>query len=486
MPAPIDALRARLAELNDLRLVGQLVGWDQRTMMPPAGGPERAEQLATLQRIGHERFIADEVGEWLAAAAGADLNEVDRDIVRVTQRDYDRARRVPTELAAEMAQASAAGQDAWELARAEDDFAKFAPVLERNVELSRRYAACFDGFASPYDALLQDYDLGLTTARIQEVFGELRAALPPLVAERASLPAPKRLEVPVAAQQAAVTGVLARFGVDPASWRVDVSSHPFSTNVGLRDSRITTRYEDGQLESLLAAMHEFGHALYDRQTAPELARTTLADGTSMSIHESQSKLWENHVGRSPAFSGVLAQELTNAGFPVSAGDVHTALTAVRPTLIRVSADEVTYPLHIVMRFELERALVDGDLSVADLPTAWNDATRDLLGLEVPSDADGVLQDVHWSGLAFGYFPSYALGCLIAAQLWETLEADLGARDEALAAGDVAEIREWLRDKVHRHGRRLDTVPIVEAATGRGLDAAPFLRHVARSAAAPAG
>jgi carboxypeptidase Taq len=483
----LDALRARLAELNDLRLIGHLTAWDQRTMMPPGGGAERAEQLATLSTIAHERATADEVGAWLAELDGAaELSDVDRDVVRLAQRDYDRQKRVPTALAAELAQASAAGQDAWEVARAEDDFARFAPVLERNVELARAYAACFDGHAGPYDALLADYDFGLTAARIEEVFGELRAALPPLVAERAALPAPPALDVPVAAQQAAVTAVLTRFGVDPDSWRIDVSSHPFSTNVGLRDSRITTRYEDGQLESLLAAMHEFGHALYDRQVGPELARTNLGDGTSMSIHESQSKLWENHVGRHPAFAGVLAQELTAAGFALSAGDVHATLAAVRPSLIRVSADELTYPLHIVLRFELERALVEGDLAVADLPAAWNDGMRTLLGVEVPSDAEGVLQDVHWAGLSFGYFPSYALGCLIAAQLWEALEADLGPRDDALAVGDVAEIRAWLGEKVHRFGRRLDTVPIVESATGRGLDAGPFLRHVARGATATAG
>ena len=487
MPA-LDALRARLAELNDLRLIGHLVAWDQRTMMPPGGGPERADQLATLSRLAHERATDDDLGAWLEelSAPGAELDDAWRDIVRVARRDYDRARRVPTDLAAELAQASAAGQDAWEVARAEDDFARFAPVLARNVELSRAYAACFDGFAGPYDALLADYDYGLTAVRIEEVFGELRTALPPLVAERAARPAPPALDVPVAAQQAAVTGVLRRFGVDPASWRVDVSSHPFSTNVGLNDSRITTRYEDGRLESLLAAMHEFGHALYDRQVGPELARTPLADGTSMSIHESQSKLWENHVGRNPAFAGVLAQELTDAGFAISASDVTTTFAEVRPSLIRVSADELTYPLHIVLRFGLERALIEGTLAVGDLPAAWNDGMRELLGVEVPSDAQGVLQDVHWAGLAFGYFPSYALGCLIAAQLWEALEADLGARDEALAAGDVAEIRTWLGEKVHRHGRRLDTVPIVETATGRGLDAQPFLRHVARGAATPAG
>ncbi len=479
MPAALDALRARLAELADLELLGHLAFWDQRTMMPPDGSADRANQSATLSRLHHERATADEVGEWLDAldAASAGLDDLDRDLVRLARRDYDRQKRVPGDLAAELAQASAAGQDIWEKARAADDYAMFAPALERNVELARAYADCFDGHAGPYDALLADYDHGLTAQRIQEVFGALGTALPPLVAELSARPQRPPLEPPVAAQEQAVAGVLRRFGVTDDSWRLDVSSHPFSTNIGQRDSRITTRYEDGQLESLLAAMHEFGHALYDRQIAPELARTSLGDGTSMSIHESQSKLWENHVGRHPAFAGVLAQELTAAGFATDATAVHATLTAVRPSLIRVSADETTYPLHIVLRFELERALVEGTLAVADLPGAWNDGMQRLLGITVPSDADGVLQDVHWSSGAFGYFPSYALGCLIAAQLWETLESELGAQDDALAAGDVEAIAAWLGDKVHRHGRRLDTEPIVESATGRGLDPAPFLRHL---------
>ena len=479
MPAALDALRARLAELADLSLLGHLAFWDQRTMMPPDGGPDRADQLATLSRLTHERATADEVGEWLDAldAAGVELDDLDRDLVRLARRDYDRQKRVPGDLAAELAQASASGQDIWEAARAADDFAKFAPALKRNVELARAYADCFDGYAGPYDALLADYDYGLTAERIQEVFGALGSSLPPLVAELSARPRQPPLEPPVAAQELTVAAVLRRFGVRDDSWRLDVSSHPFSTNIGQRDSRITTRYEDGQLESLLAAMHEFGHALYDRQIAPELARTSLGDGTSMSIHESQSKLWENHVGRHPAFAGVLAQELTAAGFTTDATAVHTTLTAVRPSLIRVSADETTYPLHIVLRFELERALVEGTLAVADLPAAWNDGMQRLLGVAVPSDADGVLQDVHWSSGAFGYFPSYALGCLIAAQLWETLESELGAQDDALAAGDVEAIAAWLGDKVHRHGRRLDTEPVVESATGRGLDPAPFLRHL---------
>ncbi len=479
MPAALDALRARLAELTDLSLLGHLAFWDQRTMMPPEGGAHRANQLATLSRLHHERATADEVGGWLDAldAATAELDDLDRDLVRLARRDYDRQKRVPGDLAAELAQASAAGQDIWEAARAANDYAKFAPALARNVELARAYADCFEGYAGPYDALLADYDYGLTAERIQGVFGALGTALPPLVAELSARPQQPPLEPPIAAQERAVAAVLRRFGVRDGSWRLDVSSHPFSTNVGQRDSRITTRYEDGQLESLLAAMHEFGHALYDRQIAPELARTSLGDGTSMSIHESQSKLWENHVGRHPAFARVLAQELTDAGFATDATAVHATLTAVRPSLIRVSADETTYPLHIVLRFELERALVEGTLSVADLPTAWNDGMQRLLGVAVPSDADGVLQDVHWSSGAFGYFPSYALGCMIAAQLWETLESELGAQDDALAAGDVEAIAAWLREKVHRHGRRLDTEPIVESATGRGLDPAPFLRHL---------
>jgi carboxypeptidase Taq len=484
--AALDALRARLGELSDLALLGHLAAWDQRTMMPPGGSPARGHQLATLERLSHERATADEVGEWLQeledAGTAGDLTDVDRDVVRLARRDFDRARQVPTDLAAELAQASAEGQDVWQAARADDDFAAFAPALRRNLDLARAYAACFaDAFAGPYDALLADYDFGLTAARVQEVFGRLAQELPPLVAEAAQRPAPPALDVPIAAQQAAVTSTLARFGVLADSWRVDESAHPFSTNVGLRDSRITTRYSDGQLESLLAAMHEFGHSLYERQIAPELARTNLGTGTSMSIHESQSKLWENHVGRNPAFAGILAGELTAGGFAVEPAELLAVFGQVQPSLIRVSADELTYPLHIVLRFELELALIEGTLDVADLPTAWNDSMRRLLGIEVPSDADGVLQDVHWGAGAFGYFPSYALGCLIAAQLWETLEAGAGSQADALAAGDVSGVRTWLADHVHQVGRRLDTEPLVIAATGRGLDVEPFLRHVARVA-----
>jgi carboxypeptidase Taq len=476
----LAALRDRLAELDDLEGLMRLAAWDQRTMMPPGGGPGRAAQLATLERLTHERATADEIGAWLDALedAGGELGDLDRDVVRLARRDYERRRRVPADLAAELAQAASEGQDVWQSARADGSFAAFAPALRRNVELARAYAECVaeDGQAH-YDALLADYDFGLTAERVREVFGRLAEALPPLVAEAAARGgADAELEVPVDAQKAAVGAALEAFGVDRGSWRVDVSPHPFTSWIGSGDIRLTTRYDDGRLESVLAAIHEFGHGLYERQIPAELARTNLGHGTSMSVHESQSKLWENHVGRHPAFAEVLAAALGGAGFEITPAELHGALTVVRPTLIRVSADPVTYPLHIVLRFELELALIEGTLDVADLPAAWNDGMRGLLGVEVPDDATGVLQDVHWAGGAFGYFPSYALGVLIAAALWERLESDLGDRSEALRRGDVAEIRAWLAEHVHRHGRRLDTEPLVEQATGRGLDVEPFLRH----------
>jgi carboxypeptidase Taq len=345
--------------------------------------------------------------------------------------------------------------------------------------LAQVYAECLaEGEGGRYQALLDDYDFGLRTEELSRLFAELAAALPPLVAE-ASVHSPRReLEVPVDVQRTAVAGILRRIGVDGASWRVDVSAHPFTSWMGRRDTRLTTRYGDGEVESLLSSLHEYGHALYERQIDPALERTNLGRGTSMSVHESQSKLWENHVARSPAFAEVLAAELVAAGFPVSAAELHATLVGVEPSLIRVSADPLTYPLHIILRFQLERAMIEGELAVSDLPAAWRDGMRLLLDLEVPSDAQGCLQDIHWGAGSFGYFPSYALGCLIAAQLWEAMEAEIGPREEDLRRGEVAPIQRWLAERVHRHGRRLDTIPLLERATGGGLQADPFLRYVA--------
>ena len=468
-----------MAELADLEGLEMLATWDQMVMMPGAGAQARAQQLGSLSRLVHERSIGQEIGGWLDALESTELDDVDRDVVRVARREWERARRVPAELAAERSRAHVAGQESWRLARANDDFASFAPALQTNVELARAYGECLDGDeGGVYQQLLADYDFGLHTDTLRELFSALGEQLPTL-AEQARTHSPRReLAVPVAAQQSAVTNTLRRIGVEQHSWRLDTSPHPFTAWIGRSDTRITTRYSDGNVESLLSSLHEYGHALYERQIDPALARTNLGHGTSMSIHESQSKLWENHVARSPAFAEVLAAELEQGGFAISAEQLHATLTGVEPSLIRVSADPLTYPLHIILRFELELALIEGELAVGDLPAAWRDGMRRLLGVEVPSDALGCLQDVHWGAGSFGYFPSYALGCLIAAQLWETMEAELGSRDDDLRRGEVAPIQAWLAQRVHRFGRRLDTVPLVVEATGREVGIAPFLRYVA--------
>ncbi len=475
----LQRLRDRMTELADLAALDMLATWDQLVMMPAGGAEARAHQLAALARLAHERAMGEEIGEWLAALDDARLDDLDRDIVRVARREWERARRVPAELAAERSRAHAEGQESWRRARANDDFAAFAPALQRNVELAREYGECLaEGGSRPYQELLAEYDFGLETEALRELFGALVVALPPL-AQQARAHSPRReLAVPVDVQHTAVRNTLRLVGVDEQGWRLDVAPHPFTAWIGPSDTRLTTRYNDGNLESLLSSLHEYGHGLYERQIDPTLVRTNLGRGTSMSIHESQSKLWENHVARSPAFADVLAFELEGAGFPVAPAELHATLTGVEPSLIRVSADPLTYPLHIVLRFELELALIEGELAVVDLPAAWRDGMRRLLGVEVPSDALGCLQDIHWGAGSFGYFPSYALGCLIAAQLWEAMESELGPREEELRRGEVGPIQAWLAERVHRHGRRLDTMPLITQATGRSLGIEPFLRYVA--------
>ncbi len=476
---PIEKLRRRLAEMVDLAALEMLASWDQLVMMPGEGAAGRGHVLGTLARITHERATAEDIGGWLDELDGTELEDVDRDIVRLARRDWERARKVPADLAAELSEAHADGQEAWRVAREADDFSLFAPALERNIELARAYGECLrnGGGGGIYQSLLDDFDFGLRAEQLSSLFGELSGQLTELVEETRDRAPVREPAVPAEAQRRAVTATLRRIGVDDGSWRVDVSAHPFTAWMGPRDTRVTTRYDDGGIESLLSSLHEYGHALYERQVDPALQRTNLGSGTSMSIHESQSKLWENHVARHPAFASVMAADLADAGYPVAPAELHTALVAVEPSLIRVSADPLTYPLHIVMRFELELALIEGDLAVADLPEAWRESTRRLLGLEVPSDALGCLQDIHWGGGSFGYFPSYAVGCLIAAQLWETMEREIGSRAPDLERGEVGAIQDWLAGRVHRHGRRLDTIPLVEEATGSGLQIEPFLRYV---------
>jgi len=486
-------LRQRLAALDDLQNALQVLHWDQQTMMPPRGGPARAEALATLQRLRHDLFVADETGRLLDAAEdrldGAEPTSDEASLVRVTRRHWHKARRVPSELAADLARAASVGQEAWVAARANSDFAAFAPYLERNLELARRYVDCLDDWQSPYDALLDDYEPGMTTAEVASLFAELKRELVPVIAMLAA----HRDRVddsflhgcfPVARQRRLVSDVIGLMGFDPAGWRIDDAVHPFATGVGRADVRITTRWDEHYLPSgLYGAMHECGHGLYEAGIAESLQRTPLGHAESLGLHESQSRMWENMVGRGRPFCELLAPRVTalfEESLPrVTPEDLYRAVNTIKPSHIRVEADEATYSLHIILRFELEQELISGTLAVADLPEAWNARFKEYLGIDVPDDARGVLQDVHWSAGLIGYFPTYVLGNLIAGQLWERVHLDVPGLDDSIRGGELASLREWLRDHVHRHGSKFRAAELLVRAVGAPIAVAPFVTYLKR-------
>ena len=498
---PAAALRDRMHELADLTAASALLAWDQQTMMPAGGGEARADQLATLERLHHDRLTAVEVGEWLdaladgehedepAAPAGDPEDRTERDaaLVRVARRDREKALRVPGSLLAELARAASHGQVAWQAARAAEDFGALPPHLRELVALRRRYVECFPEVEHPYDALLDDHEPGMRTDGLRAVFATLRDGLVPLVAAiaqaraRGDAPDPLPGPFPADRQRTLVREVLSVLGFDPSRFRLDESAHPFSIGVALGDQRITARYAEDTLESLHAAMHEFGHALYESGFSAALARTPLGAAVSTGIHESQSRLWENMLGRSRPFCEFLAPRL-RATFPETLGsldvrELHRSVNRVQPSLIRVEADEVTYSLHVILRFELELELFEGTLEPDELPARWNERMRSYLGLEVPDDAHGVLQDIHWSAGAFGYFPTYALGNLMAAQLWRTIRVELPELDERVRAGDFTALRDWLAVRVHRSGRMFTPAQTLRRAIGEDLDPEPFLDYL---------
>jgi carboxypeptidase Taq len=484
----LDRLRAVLAEIADLRHAEQILDWDSRVSMPHAGAEARADATATLTRMIHERAVGDEVGELLEQLAPLERElepaSAEAALIRVARRDWERYRSVPGDLAAELAHSSAIAVAAWDVAKATSDFAGFRPHLERQLELKRRYIGCFPPAEDEYDILLEDWEEGMTTARVAAIFDELRARLVPLIegvrgrdADDSFLRGP----FPLAAQKEASRRVLEAFGYSGEEWRVDETPHPFASNPGLGDVRLTTHYDETNLHSLFSSMHEFGHGVYEWGVAPELARTPLGSGTSSAIHESQSRTWENLVGRSDGFWRWFYADL-QAIFPDVIGEVErerfvAATNAVRPGLIRIDADEATYGLHIILRFELERELLDGRLAVVDVPEAWNARVRDYLGLDVPDDARGVLQDMHWAIGLFGYFPTYQLGNVVSVQIWRRAQEDVGDLDEQFARGEFAPLREWLTEHVYRHGRIYPPEELVRRVTGEGIDAEPYLAYL---------
>jgi len=488
-----EELKTRLAGIHDLRMARAILGWDQHTKMPPKAGEVRAEQLGTLDRLAHELFISDEIGRLLDDLHGyedgldADSNEAS--LIRVARRDYEKAKRVPPDLRAEMTRSGAIALSAWVEAREKSDFSIFLPYLKRNVELQHEYIACFEGldYETAYDVLLDDFDEGMTTPEVQAVFDELKRELIPLLAEIAARS--DRVDdsslyghFPIEAQRAFALEVLERIGFDHESWRLDPTVHPFAMSAATTDIRLTTRYDETDLGvSLFATIHEFGHGFYEANVDRALERTPLAQVTSMSLHESQSRMWENLVGRGLPFWRFFYPRLQSA-FPDQFGNVeldeyYRAINKVQPSLIRVEADEATYNLHVILRFELEQQMLSGELALEDLPEAWNARMTEYLGIEVPDDARGVLQDVHWSGGAIGYFPTYSLGNVVSVQLWEPLRAEIPDLDAQLERGEFGELAGWLRENLHRHGRKYTSREMLERIAGGPMDPGPYLRYL---------
>jgi carboxypeptidase Taq len=484
---PLERLKRVLAEVADLKHAESILDWDSRVSMPHAGARARASATATLTRLSHERFVSEEIGELLEELEPVEHelghDSVEGALIRITRREWQRARRVPPELAGEIAHAGNLAVAAWDEAKAASDFPAFVPHLERMLELKHRYIACFPPAETPYDVLLEDYEEGMTTAEVTGIFDRLKDELLVLVERSREKPldSPLRGPFPVKGQREAGRRVLEAFGFDDRSWRIDETPHPFASKPGLGDIRLTTHTEDGDLTSLFSTMHEFGHGMYEYSVDSAFARTPLGSGTSSAVHESQSRTWENLVGRSRGFWRWFHPQLQSI-FPDQLGDVGEdsfvqAINSIRPGLIRGDADEVTYGLHIILRFELELELLAGTVSVRDLPEAWNDAMKEYLGLDVPDDAHGVLQDMHWSIGLLGYFPTYQLGNVISVQIWNRARADLGDVEEQFARGDFASLREWLREHVYRYGAMYPPRELIRRVTGSDLDAGPYLEYL---------
>ena len=476
----VARLKQTLGELADLQHAEAIADWDSRVSMPPEGAEARADVVATLTRITHDRFVSDEVGDLLAELDGIE-DETDAALIRLTAREYDRARRVPGELAAEMAHAAGVGVAAWDKAKAASDFESFVPHLERQLELKHRYIECFPEIETPYDVLLDDYEEGMTTAEVQRIFERLKEVLVPLIAAKADGGVALEGPFPVERQQQASRRVLGAFGWDPTRWRIDETPHPFASKPGAGDIRLTTHTDAGDLTSLFSTMHEFGHGVYEFDVDERLERTPLGGGTSSAIHESQSRTWENLVGRSRGFWRWFYPQLQPL-FPEALGSIDEdafvrAVSAIRPGLIRGDADEATYGLHIILRFELEQELLAGKVAVRELPEAWNARMKDYLGVDVPDDAHGVLQDMHWSNGLLGYFPTYQLGNVISVQIWEVARSELGDLEEQFARGEFAPLREWLREHIYRHGSIYPPRELLRRVTGSDLDPEPYLRYL---------
>jgi len=491
-----DALYAELTQLlRQAALLGScssVLSWDEQTYMPPRGAQFRSEQLGLLAGLTHERATAPRIGELLAELQDSgELGDPDGDRavnVREARRSYDRATKLPRRLVEELSRTTTLAQQAWIKAREDSEFPEFLPWLEKMVGLKREEAQAIGyGDGIPYDALLDEYEPSMTAAEVKRVFGPLRDELVPLVAAIQQSPRRPQTEIlerhyPKIPQMVLSEAASKSIGFDFQRGRIDASAHPFCSGFGPGDCRLTTRYADHHFPSaFFGVLHESGHGIYEQGLSGDSFGLGMGQADSLGIHESQSRMWENFVGRSRAFWTYMFPTAQEA-FPEALGGVsidefYFAINDVRPSYIRVEADEVTYNLHIMLRFELEQALIGGDLAPADVPGAWNEKFQQFFGLAVSNDAQGCLQDIHWSAGLFGYFPTYALGNMYAAQFFDAARRDLGNLDSAFAQGQFRPLKEWLNEKIHRHGKRYPASRLVQEVTGNPLSHHPLMTHL---------
>jgi len=491
-----DELLAKIKDANLLRSTASILSWDQECMMPPGGVEHRSLQMAQIAGLAHQRFTDPRIGELLAECEADD--ELTSDpaseqaaVLRELRRGYDRSTKLPADLVQEAARTRSIAHHHWQQAREESDFDKFRPWLEKNIDLARRVAEAY-GWADgeePWDALAEGYEPGMRARQIEGVFTPLRDRLQNLIADLTSgprRPSTRFLEiaVPTGEQRAFVPQIAEQMGFDFERGRIDISVHPFCSGTNPGDVRITTRFRDDAFaDALTATMHEAGHGLYEQGLLPEHTGTPLGRAASLGIHESQSRMWENFVGRSLPFwewcMPRVRDAFGSAFDDVTPQDAYEAVNTVSPDFIRVEADEATYNMHIMVRFELERLMMSGELVAADLPDEWNRRYKEYLGVDVPNDRVGCLQDTHWSGASFGYFPTYTLGNLYAAQFFEKILEDVPGLHEEFARGDLSSLKSWLNENIHKHGGRYQPADLCERVTGKALSADPLLRHLER-------
>jgi carboxypeptidase Taq len=489
MGTNFDTLKARMAEISDLNSVHAVLEWDQETYMPAGGAQDRALQMATLAKLTHEMRIAPAVGKMIKGAAGEpDVQKDGRKaaFIRVAQRDYSRLKKLPAEFVAEMNRTRSLAQQAWIGARKANDFKTFEPWLRKNMDHARR-AADYLGYKNhPYDALLDIYEPEMTSAEVETIFADLREQTVPLV--HAIAKSKTRINDAVlhgkfskADQEAFAVDVARRIGYDFNRGRLDYVAHPFCTHFGCDDVRITTHVDETFFNPLFfSVLHEAGHGMYEQGIAPAFNRTPLSGGASLAVHESQSRMWENLAGRSRAFWSFFYPQLQKRISHFKKVDVESffrAINRVKPSLIRIEADELTYNMHIMARFELELSMLDGRLKTKELPEAWNAKYKDYLGITPPNDAQGCMQDTHWATGLIGYFPTYSLGNILSVQLFEAAKKEHPDLEQQFARGEFGALLGWLNKNVHQHGKRYTPRELIKKATGRPLTAAPYVAYL---------